>query len=80
MCTTSNTVCTLSRFSKVIPAELRVRASNRRSERRLRFGEIDKTVKRKLLAANRVGLTAILCVGDQLQKSDGGRASSSSRR
>ena len=50
--------------SQGMPAELCERTSNWHSERRLRTGEIDNIVKRKLLAVNRVGHNGIICVSD----------------
>jgi triosephosphate isomerase len=38
------------------------------SERRRLFGETDETVNRKLGAAHRAGLTAIVCVGETLEE------------
>ncbi len=38
------------------------------SERRAYFGETDETVNRKLLAAQKFGLTPIVCVGETLEQ------------
>ncbi len=43
------------------------------SERRQYFGETDETVNRRLLAAQRHGLTPILCVGESKQVRDQNR-------
>ncbi len=45
------------------------------SERRTYFGETDETVHRKLLAAQGVGLTPIVCVGETLSEYEAGRTS-----
>lgn len=42
------------------------------SERRQYFGETDETVNQRLLAAQRHGLTPILCVGETKQQRDAG--------
>ncbi len=42
------------------------------SERRQFFGETDETVNKRLLAAQRHGLTPILCVGETKQQRDAG--------
>lgn len=42
------------------------------SERRQHFGETDATVNKRLLAAQRHGLTPILCVGETKAQRDGG--------
>jgi len=42
------------------------------SERRQYFGETDATARRRLLAAARAGLKAILCVGETLEQRDKG--------
>lgn len=42
------------------------------SERRQFFGETDETVNRRLKAAQKHGLTPILCVGETKQQRDGG--------
>lgn len=42
------------------------------SERRQYFGETDETVNKRLLAAQRHGLTPILCVGESKQQRDAG--------
>lgn len=42
------------------------------SERRQFFGETDQTVNKRLLAAQRHGLTPILCVGETKQQRDAG--------
>jgi len=44
------------------------------SERRRDAGETDELIGRKLLAARASGLRAILCVGEQLEEREGGRA------
>ena len=44
------------------------------SERRRDAGETDELVGRKLLAARDFGLRAILCVGEQLEEREAGRA------
>lgn len=46
------------------------------SERRQYFGETDKTVNQRLLAAQRHGLIPILCVGETKQQRDAGEAES----
>ena len=43
------------------------------SERRALYGEDDKTVAAKFVAARRAGLTPILCVGEQLAEREAGR-------
>jgi len=45
------------------------------SERRAYFGETDESVNRKLLAAQKVGLTPIVCVGETLVEYEGRRTS-----
>jgi len=44
------------------------------SERRQFFGETNETVNKKLKAALKSGLTPILCVGENLQERESGRA------
>jgi len=44
------------------------------SERRQHYGETDAMVRAKALAAQRAGLTAIVCVGETRAERDGGRA------
>jgi triosephosphate isomerase len=46
------------------------------SERRQYFGETDETVNKRLLAAQRHGLTSILCVGETKQQRDAGETES----
>jgi len=46
------------------------------SERRQYFGETDETVNQRLLAAQRHGLTPILCVGETKQQRDAGETES----
>lgn len=46
------------------------------SERRQYFGETDKTVNQRLLAAQHHGLTPILCVGESKQQRDAGETES----
>jgi triosephosphate isomerase len=46
------------------------------SERRQYFGETDETVNKRLLAAQRHGLTPILCVGETKQQRDAGETES----
>ena len=43
------------------------------SERRALYGEDDQLVARKFVAAQRDGLTPILCVGESLEEREGGR-------
>lgn len=43
------------------------------SERRAYFGETDETVNRKLLAAQKIGLTPIVCVGETLEQYESNR-------
>src|SRR5690606_18707463 len=43
------------------------------SERRAMYGETDAVVARKFAAAQRAGLTPILCVGETLDERDAGR-------
>jgi triosephosphate isomerase len=43
------------------------------SERRAYFGETDETVNKKLRAAQSIGLTAIVCVGETLDEYESGR-------
>ncbi len=45
------------------------------SERRTYFGETDETVNKKLLAAEKVGLTPIVCVGETLAQYEAGETS-----
>lgn len=42
------------------------------SERRLLFGETDEVVMKKFAAAQRAGLTPILCVGERLEERESG--------
>ena len=44
------------------------------SERRQLFGEDDETVARKFMAATRLGMRPILCVGETLEEREQGRA------
>ena len=44
------------------------------SERRSLFGETNEMINRKLMAADAVGLRPILCVGEQLDEREQGRA------
>ena len=44
------------------------------SERRQLFGEDDETVARKFMAATRLGIRPILCVGETLEEREQGRA------
>lgn len=46
------------------------------SERRQYFGETDETVNRRILAAQKHGLTPILCVGETKQQRDAGETES----
>jgi len=46
------------------------------SERRQYFGETDATVNRKIMAALRVGLTPIVCVGETLELRESGQTES----
>jgi len=46
------------------------------SERRSLFGETDEMVNRKLMAADAIGLRPILCVGEQLDEREQGKAES----
>lgn len=46
------------------------------SERRQYFGETDETVNKRLLAAQRHGLTPIFCVGESKQQRDAGETES----
>ncbi|MEM6716908.1 MAG: triose-phosphate isomerase [Cyanobacteria bacterium P01_C01_bin.147] len=46
------------------------------SERRQYFGDTDETVNQRLLAAQRHGLTPILCVGETKQQRDAGETDS----
>ncbi|RZM77992.1 triose-phosphate isomerase [Leptolyngbya iicbica] len=46
------------------------------SERRQYFGETDETVNQRLLAAQRHGLTPILCVGETKEQRDAGETDS----
>lgn len=43
------------------------------SERRAYFGETDETVNKKLLAAQKAGLTPIVCVGETLSQYEAGQ-------
>jgi triosephosphate isomerase len=43
------------------------------SERRALYGETDALVARKFMAAQRAGLTPILCVGETLEEREGGQ-------
>lgn len=43
------------------------------SERRTYFGETDATVNKKVLAAQKAGLVAIVCVGETLAENEAGR-------
>ncbi|MBV6393585.1 MAG: Triosephosphate isomerase [Anaerolineales bacterium] len=45
------------------------------SERRAYFGETDETVNKKLLAAQKAGLTPIVCVGETLAQYEAGETS-----
>jgi triosephosphate isomerase len=45
------------------------------SERRAYFGETDESVNRKLLAAEKAGLTPIVCVGETLEEYEANRTS-----
>lgn len=45
------------------------------SERRTLFGETDETVNRRILAAEKFGLTPICCVGETLQQYEAGQTS-----
>ncbi|MBN8657569.1 MAG: triose-phosphate isomerase [Anaerolineae bacterium] len=45
------------------------------SERRTYFGETDKTVNKKMLAAQKAGLTPIVCVGETLAQYEAGQTS-----
>lgn len=45
------------------------------SERRAYFGETDETVNKKLLAAQKAGLTPIVCVGETLAQYEAGQTS-----
>ena len=50
------------------------------SERRAYFGETDETVNKKLLAAQKHGLTPIVCVGETLAENEAGRTAEVVRR
>src|SRR5215211_4444918 len=50
------------------------------SERRTYFGETDESVKRKLHAAIKAGLTPIVCVGETLEQYEAGSTSEVVRR
>lgn len=50
------------------------------SERRTHFGETDETVNRKTLAAQKHGLTPIVCVGETLEENESGRTAEVVRR
>ena len=43
------------------------------SERRTYFGETNETVNKKTLAALKIGLTPIVCVGETLEENQGGK-------
>ena len=43
------------------------------SERRAYFGETNETVNKKVLAALKIGLTPIVCVGETLEENQGGK-------
>ena len=43
------------------------------SERRTNHGETDEVVKKKAAAAQRAGLTAIICIGETLEERKGGQ-------
>ncbi len=45
------------------------------SERRAYFGETDESVNRKLIAAQKIGLTPIVCVGETLEQYESNRTS-----
>ena len=45
------------------------------SERRAYFAEIDETVNKKVIAALKVGLTPIVCVGETLSENEDGKTS-----
>jgi triosephosphate isomerase len=45
------------------------------SERRTYFGETDETVNKKMLAAQKAGLTPIVCVGETLAQYEAGQTS-----
>ena len=50
------------------------------SERRMYFGETDETVNKKVLAAQKHGLTPIVCVGETLAEYEAGRTADVVRR
>jgi len=50
------------------------------SERRAYFGETDETVNKKVLAAQKHGLTPIVCVGETLDENKAGRTAEVVRR
>ena len=50
------------------------------SERRTYFGETDQTVNKKVLAAQKAGLVAIVCVGETLAENEAGRTAEVVRR
>ena len=50
------------------------------SERRAYFGETDETVNKKLVAALKVGLTPIVCVGETLTQYEAGQTAEVVRR
>ncbi len=50
------------------------------SERRTYFGETDQTVNKKVLAAQKHGLTPIVCVGETLAEYEAGRTAEVVRR
>jgi len=50
------------------------------SERRTYFGETDETVNKKVLAAQKAGLVAIVCVGETLAEYEAGRTAEVVRR
>jgi len=65
-------------YTGEISAEMLVELSVRyvivgHSERRLYFGETDETVNLRLKAAQTVGMTPILCVGETKQQRDAGQ-------
>jgi triosephosphate isomerase len=50
------------------------------SERRTYFGETDETVNKKALAAQKHGLTPIVCIGETLAEYEGGKTAEVVRR
>lgn len=50
------------------------------SERRTYFGETDETINKKVLAAQKHGLTPIVCVGETLAENEAGRTAEVVRR